>query len=382
MRKLPFFIFAAILILLFGIWLLAMHATANADSEYGQPVGVSFSHYTACDSGRAYFGYPTSANKYKSVKLTPANYDSTFLTGKITAGLDSIGPHVLEIRYFEHGGDSGSAGGWWDNYVLHVSRQTIDAETLAVKKDSSVYQGAASGLSAIDIVQAVLDSASARGILGTGFGWAKDTIFVLRSSDSTPVDMMSVMIRAHGGGMGLAAGSTNVNGKLVVSIDSGYVDYSFYRPGWSISDSNNVHKTTNGHITFYAHQLSTINQVTILANIDTTGSNIHPLYVKYRPVKADSLPFSAEDKVYVGSGNAKVSLIKGWRTITSLTSTFSFPIYSSDVTHATIVLPETTYTTTALYEFVAYYSPSGNNFNNMRTVTAVPDTTYFAPFEN
>jgi len=82
---------------------------------------VWFGTYLACDSARAYFGYPTISNAYESVKLLPLSTTDSFTLSGTGLDLDSTGRHVERVWFWGAGStDSHYVDGYLYHYPLYA----------------------------------------------------------------------------------------------------------------------------------------------------------------------------------------------------------------------------------------------------------------------
>jgi hypothetical protein len=74
-----------------------------------------YTHNIDCDSGYAVFGYPTAANFYDTVTISPLDIDSTLLRSDSLL-LDSVGDHIVRIVYYERDALTPDSmdGGWFN----------------------------------------------------------------------------------------------------------------------------------------------------------------------------------------------------------------------------------------------------------------------------
>lgn len=76
------------------------HSVENERSMF------TFEHESALDSGWVYFSFPADSNYYYSVKLLPLSTlsDDSLCVGAVI-DLDSIGPHIVRVVYWQPGDD-------------------------------------------------------------------------------------------------------------------------------------------------------------------------------------------------------------------------------------------------------------------------------------
>jgi hypothetical protein len=114
-------------------------------------------------------------------------------------------------------------------------------------------------------------------------------------------------------------------------------------------------------------QFDTLNgRIMIMAAMtDAGGDSIYPAYLMFRPLKSDSTTYAAADALTYGSGSTTYTIIKSFRTLRAdAAGTLEFPL-----------LPNTSLSdTTSLYEFKFYFQQSGHQYDEVRTIIAVPDT--------
>lgn len=96
----------------------------------GKDANVSFVHTSAIDSAHFVFAYPDTSNWYDSVFTYPVAWGSSKIMNGAGLDLDSIGVHVVKVRYYSGGSVVGHTAGVW----LHKNIE-VDADTLAKIRD-------------------------------------------------------------------------------------------------------------------------------------------------------------------------------------------------------------------------------------------------------
>lgn len=134
---------------------------------------------------------------------------------------------------------------------------TVTGKTLAVKEDSSIYQGAAGDVTAIAI--AVNDTADGRhgtanyGCITTGGGAFLIDIYVIDSSSTDTLSFKNISIQTATG-TPAGGGSTLTFGKIIASLDAG--DYRLLSPsGQHAFDTLNFTVSANDTIDFLGYRI-------------------------------------------------------------------------------------------------------------------------------
>lgn len=91
----------------------------------GKDANVSFVHTSAIDSAHFVFAYPDTSNWYDSVFTYPVAWGSNKLLNGAGLDLDSVGVHIVKIRYYSGGSIAGHTAGVW----LHETDSTYNAIT-------------------------------------------------------------------------------------------------------------------------------------------------------------------------------------------------------------------------------------------------------------
>jgi hypothetical protein len=129
----------------------------------------------------------------------------------------------------------------------------------------------------------MIDTLLARGIPGSGVGGKKDTLLVLNRLDSTVIQGAKVVVTPHGGGEALAVGISDINGRVICNLDTGYVDVAFQKQAFVIADSANLHVTASRTFTFYGSRyypgLVSLVWGSILSSDSLKGTNVYATVV-------------------------------------------------------------------------------------------------------
>jgi len=192
--------------ILLSLWVLSK-ANDFSSSMKGYFSSVTYTHSSACDSARVYFGYPSS-NLYQNLKLFPLDVDSSKLK-RDSLALDSIGGHYVEIQYYERG--AGSVSG----YFIGLWEQ---------KPDTSDYQGSAAGLTADQVAGEVYCTLYVHaddfkdGTAGTGADTFDLYVFNADTTAQEGIEI-SILNEAHTA-VAVPVVPTDVNGKAQVFLDA------------------------------------------------------------------------------------------------------------------------------------------------------------------
>lgn len=115
----------------------------------GKDANVSFTHTSAIDSAHFIFGYPDTTNWYDSVFTYPVAWGSSKIMNGAGLDLDSIGVHVVKIRYYSGGAVAGHTVGTWshetdirDVNIVSAGDDALGAPAFANTAQYMIYGGA------------------------------------------------------------------------------------------------------------------------------------------------------------------------------------------------------------------------------------------------
>lgn len=332
MRKLIYWI-----IIIAGLIALMLYSGSGADSIQGRDDVLTVILNTARDSAWVVFSYPDD-NAYDSTLCLPASDSSTaskYLVSLESVELDSIGCHGVIVRTF--------------------TSNTQTADTLI---DQWCNFGA------------IITEP------GAGYMTYPCTLFVLNESGGGAVVGASVTIRPLGGGVVMAAGITDANGRFIYKSDIASISVFLLGQGWDFAaeDTLVIAGAQTDTITVAAFSPSApADQTGIFTWLLTpAGDTIDPSYVLFRPVRAsDSSVYDWQNRLTVGTGLNKTVLSKNW-TIKSAadTSYIDFSLFPNSSIYVNGVKD-----TSTVYEFKADFSG-----NLTRMVVEIRDTTRVNPF--
>jgi len=204
--KIAIWVFLAVLVI--GVIVAYDRTYGYSQSQEGTEGVVTFTHSSECDSAQVLFGYPDSTNWYDTVSLFPMGgaTDSSYL---YTHGLDldSIGPHIVRVAYWEHDGDN-TVDGYVVDLWLHEKAPVLD------------------GLYTVDYV-------------------------LLNSADSTPIYKASVNFRDWTLANSLRYTTSNASGIARVGLDADSVAVLATSPHWTFP-------TTWDSITYSSNHTDTL----------------------------------------------------------------------------------------------------------------------------
>ena len=115
----------------------------------GKDANVSFTHTSAIDSAHFIFAYPDTTNWYDSVFTYPVAWGSSKIMNGAGLDLDSVGVHVVKIRYYSGGAVVGHVVGTWlhetdirDVNIVSAGDDALGAPAFANTAQYMVYGGA------------------------------------------------------------------------------------------------------------------------------------------------------------------------------------------------------------------------------------------------
>lgn len=338
MRK-PIFwiigIFAAIMLTLFVC--SKVTTIIRADSIQGRDDALTVTLNTARDSAWVIFSYPDD-NAYDSTLCLPAADSVTaskYLVALEAVNLDSVGCHNVIVRTF-----------------------TSDTQTADTLIDQWCNFGAL-----------VAEP-------GAGYMTYPCTLFVLNSSGGGAVVGASVTIRPLGGGVVMADGLTNANGRFIYKSDIASISVFLLGQGWDFDAEDTLviagAQTDTIEVAAFSPSAPADQTGIFCWLLTPSGDTIDPSYVLFRPVKAaDSSVYGFDDRLTVGTGLNKIVISKNW-TIKSAgdTSYISFSMFPNSSIYVNGVKD-----TSSIIEFKADFSG-----NETRMVIEIRDTTNVNPF--
>ncbi|GAG03880.1 unnamed protein product, partial [marine sediment metagenome] len=123
-------------------WLLILLPALAWGGNYGSSIegkdaNVTFVHTSVVDSAHMVFGYPDTTNWYDSMFTYPVAWGSSKIMNGAGLDLDSIGLHVVKVRYYSGGAVAGHTAGVW----LHEADVGGAYACTVEVRDSSLHAG-------------------------------------------------------------------------------------------------------------------------------------------------------------------------------------------------------------------------------------------------
>lgn len=113
-------------------------------SKKGESLCATYTHISAIDSAHIVFAYPDTTNWYDSLFCYPVAWGSSMIMVGCGVKLDSIGTHIVKVRYYAGGSIAGHVGGGWfhDDDVVTVAGAGSDTFDIYVfNADTTAQEG-------------------------------------------------------------------------------------------------------------------------------------------------------------------------------------------------------------------------------------------------